>query len=260
MGDICYRPLIEDMTWSYSRIKCYDDCRYRWFMKYIIPMQEKEMFYASYGSFMHKIIERYYRGDISKDDMPMEFLTHYSESVKGDRPDQKITESYVQKAMNYLRGFEPFPFNMVDVERKFECDIDGMKFVAIIDYIGERDGEYAIVDNKSRDLKPRSKRTKPTKKDEELDEMLEQLYIYAGAIKQEFGKFPKWLCFNCFKSGVFIEEPFIESKYYEVIDSVRAKIEEISGLESGDFYPDVEFFKCKWLCGYNDECEYWSYN
>ena len=69
MGDVSYRPLIEDMTWSFSRIECFNDCPYRWFLRYIKKYPETPQFYSSYGSFMHKLIEQYYKGEITKDEM-----------------------------------------------------------------------------------------------------------------------------------------------------------------------------------------------
>lgn len=125
-----------------------------------------------------------------------------------------------------------------------------------IDYLGEKDGELYVVDNKSRDLKPRSKRAKPTLKDAELDDMLRQLYIYSGAVKQEYGRFPKKLCFNCFKAGTFIEEPFSETAYQEAIDWAQKSIEEIK--DADDFNPYVEYFGCRYICGVSDECCYWQ--
>lgn len=44
MGEISYAPLIEDMVWSYSRIKAFDDCPYRWYLKYIRHLHGKDMF------------------------------------------------------------------------------------------------------------------------------------------------------------------------------------------------------------------------
>ena len=29
MSDMVYRELIKDMTWSFSRIECFNDCPYR---------------------------------------------------------------------------------------------------------------------------------------------------------------------------------------------------------------------------------------
>ena len=48
MGEISYAPLIEDMVWSYSRIKAFDDCPYRWYLKYIRHLHGKDMFFSDY--------------------------------------------------------------------------------------------------------------------------------------------------------------------------------------------------------------------
>ena len=69
MGEISYRPLIEDMTWSFSRIECFNDCPYRWFLKYIKRYKETPQFYSSYGSFMHKLIEQFYKGELTKEEI-----------------------------------------------------------------------------------------------------------------------------------------------------------------------------------------------
>lgn len=254
MGDMILRPLIEDMTWSYSRVSCFDDCPYRWYLKYISGFKEEPMFYASYGSFMHRLIEQYYRGNITKEEMLTKFLIDFQSEVSGERPQASTVQKYIEAGVEYLKGFQPFPYNMVDVEKKIDFEVGGNHFVGFIDYLGEKDGELYIVDNKSRDLKPRSKRKKPTLKDQELDEMLRQLYLYAAAIKQEYGKYPKELCFNCFKSGVFINEPFNEEAFHDAIRWVSQSIECIKNEE--DFRPSVDYFGCKFICGVNKECCY----
>ena len=256
MSDMIYRPLIEDMTWSYSRIKCFEDCPYRFYLKYISGCKEVPQFYASYGSFMHKLIEEFYRGKLTKEEMLTKFLFHFQTEVKGERPKESTVSKYIQCGVEYLRGFSPFPYTMIDVEKKVEFEIEGKKFIGFIDYLGEKDGEYYIVDNKSRELKPRSKRAKPTVKDQELDEMLKQLYLYAAAVKQEYGKFPKALCFNCFKNGVFIEEPFSEKVFSETIEWFLKTIDNIA--DENDFLPYLDYFSCKNICGVKDECCYYE--
>ena len=93
---------------------------------------------------------------------------------------------------------------MVGVEKKVDFVVNGIPFVGYIDFLGEKDGDLYVVDNKSRILKPRSSRAKPTKADEELDAYLRQLYIYSAAVEEEYGKTPKSLCFNCFRDKLFI--------------------------------------------------------
>lgn len=254
MGEMNFLPLIENMTWSYSRVESFDTCPYRFFLKYISQCEETDKFYASYGRFMHKLIEKFYRGELSKDGMLMEFLSGFSNNVRGIRPQESTVQKYIKCGAKYLTCFQPFKYNMVDVEKRVDFDIGGMKFVGFIDFLGELDGEYYIVDNKSRNLKPRSKRKKQTQKDKELDEMLRQLYVYSAAIKQEYGKFPKALCFNCFKNGVFIEEPFDKNAYENTISWVKKKIKEIK--ETDDFPPNMDFFTCFYLCSMSDHCLY----
>lgn len=258
MSDVCFRPLIEAMTWSYSRLKSFTDCPYQWYLKYIHGSDEVPQFYASYGKFIHKIIEKYYRGELPKEDMRMYFLTNFSTEVEGFRPSPKIVENYVAKGLNFIDNFTEFPYECVDVEKKIYFEVDGIKFVAILDFIGkDKDGNFVIIDNKSRELKPRGKK-KRTKNDDEIDEMLTQLYLYSAAILSEYGKLPTKLCFNCFKNGVFIEEDFDETKYKEAIEWAKKTVEEISSVEEEDFRPDIEFFRCCYLCGFSDDCLYWQ--
>ena len=60
MAEENYPRLIEDMIWSYSRLQSFNTCPYKFFMKYISHCKSEDRFYASYGSWIHKIIENFY--------------------------------------------------------------------------------------------------------------------------------------------------------------------------------------------------------
>ena len=254
MGDMIYRPLIEGMTWSYSRLHSFEQCQYGWFLRYIHGTEKEEKFYASYGTFIHKLIELYYRGIFTALELKDAFVPGFSGNVIGTRPSDSIVTKYIAAGIRYFKNFRPVPFHVLEVEKKIRFEIDRIPMVAIIDILGEENGELVIVDNKSRDLKPRSHRGKPTAQDRTLDEMLRQLYIYAGAVKSEYGKFPSALCFNCFKTGVFIREPFQKERYDEAVRWAKERIEEIKSEE--DFNPNPEYFFCKFLCDVSYDCIY----
>lgn len=257
MSESRYQSLIEKMTWSYSRVDCFDTCRYKWFLRYIddpLGVNSKPMFYSSYGSFVHELLEGFYKGKYTKEELPAVFLSQFGDRVRGERPAGNIAQKYIQAGYEYLKSFEPFPYTMLGVEKRVEFTVGAHKFLGFIDYLGERDGELYVVDNKSRDLKPRSKRKKPTQKDLELDEMLRQLYLYSAAIFEEYGKFPVALCFNCYKSGVFIEEPFVKERYDEALAWAERTIDKI--VNADEFYPSIDYFFCRYLCEYQDECCY----
>lgn len=214
------------------------------------------MFYASYGSFVHSLIERYYSEELTASQLPSAFLLGFQSNVLGERPAQTTVTKFIQAGLQYFQAFQPFPFEKVAVEEKLTYDLDGLPFTAVVDYVGLRDGKLAVIDNKSRELKPRSKRKKPTAKDIELEEMLRQLYLYAKGIQQKYGELPSSLCFNCYRNGQFIEEPFDQKAYIKTIDWAKRTAEELSNTE--DFRPDMDYFKCRYLCGFHDQCIYYQ--
>lgn len=245
------------MTWSYSRLTSFQDCPYKWFLTYISGDKETPMFYASYGSFVHRLIERYYSGELKKEQLTGAFLLGFQTEVQGERPAASTVAKYITAGAQYFQNFKPFPFKPIAVEDQLYFTVEGLPFTAIIDFLGERDGKLAVVDNKSRELKPRSSRVdKPTVKDRELDEMLRQLYIYAEGIYQKYGEYPKKLCFNCFRNGQFIEEPFNRRVCIQTVDWARKTAEEIAKTE--DFHPEVDYFHCRYLCGHHNECIYYQ--
>jgi hypothetical protein len=103
-------------------------------------------------------------------------------------------------------------------------------------------------------LKPRSKRSKPTKHDAELDEYLRQLYVYSAAIKGKYGRYPDILEFNCFRSQAMIQEPFESKRLYTVEDWASKTIDSIATNDKWSAKPD--YWRCNYLCDVCDHCEY----
>lgn len=254
--EIDYGPLIDTMTWSASRIKAFEQCPYGWFLHYILFPDQPGIpkFYTSYGSFMHSLLEGYYRGELTKEDMLTRFLTGFQTEVRGRRPKPSTVQKYIDSGVNYLSGFTPPPWETVGVEIKLRFRIQNFPFIGIIDHLGRDESGLIITDNKSRELQPRSGREKPTLKDKELDEMLRQLYLYAVAVEQEYGELPSKLCFNCFRNNQLIIEPFQIDAFEETKKWAIQQIEEIRKTE--EFEPNENFFYCPWICEMSDRCKY----
>ena len=262
MGDISYKHLIESMLWSHSRVKAFEDCPYCWYLKYIYypaesPEISKELFFASYGSFIHNLLKDYYKGEVSAFNIRTSYLTDFATGVKGFAPSKAIYENYFLDGFRYLSSLRPSENEVLSVEDKAEFVVSSTPFVGYIDLV-ERDcdGNIIITDHKSKDMKPRSKRKKPTLTDAELDSYLRQLYLYSHYIKEKYGQFPSVLRFNCFRKGVVIEQQFNMEAYKEAIAWHLQKIDEISAEQ--DFRPDIEFWKCRHLCECQDVCEYYQ--
>lgn len=247
---------IREMTWSYSRLKSFENCPYGWYLKYIEGVEPQPQFYSSYGKYIHEILAEYYTGKLEKRDLVTRFLFGFPAGVEGERPSAEIVINYIEKGKKFFENFEPFPYKTLMVEDDKRFDYFGIPFRGIIDYAGELDGEIYLIDFKSRELKPRSNRKTPTQLDRDLDDMLRQLYIYSERIKLQFGKYPSYLCFCCFKNGVFIKEPFQEAAFLETVDWVKRTVADIEAEK--EFIPDLEYFKCRYLCDSSAECCYYE--
>ena len=252
-GGMLYGPLIRDMVWSYSRIKSFEACPYRWFLNYIEHRREREQFYASYGSFMHALMAEFYMGKASPDEAAARFLTGFRDNVKGVRPSPELAAKYIEAGAGFLRGLRMPQEEIVGVEKPVQFELDGIPFVGFIDLLTRTETGLIVTDHKSRALKPKTGKSPPTKGDAEIDEMMRQLYLYSAAIKDEYGSFPERLRFNCFRNGCLIEEPFREEAYEEAVRWAVGNVRKIMDTESFD--PNPDFFACRWLCGFSDYCE-----
>lgn len=256
MGEVSYEPLVRDMVWSYSRIKAFDDCPYRWYLKYIRKLKGRPMFFSDYGSFVHELIADFYSGNKTAEQIKAEYLAEFKQKVRGRAPNPKVFKNYFTDGLNYLKGLKRPEFKVLSVENKVEFSVDDYSFVGFIDREEEDGDGLRITDNKSRNLKIRSKRAKPTKADEELDHYLIQLYLYSIPFKERYGEFPKNLCFNCFREQLLIKEPFQQEGFDNAVKWATDRIEEIA--KETEFRPNVEYFKCTHLCEMHDQCEYYA--
>lgn len=247
--------IVSEMTWSYSRITAYEDCPYRFYLKYIKKTKGIRHFFSDYGSFMHLIIQKFLTGELHNEDLVGYYLTNFRKNVVGKAPTPKIFKNYFQQGIEYLKNIEMPSGEIIGVEKEISFNLNGRDFIGYIDRVSKCDG-IEIVDNKSRALKPRSNRPKPTKTDEELDQYLRQLYIYSIPIEREFGECPKRLIFNCFRTQSNIVEPFNSSAYEQTKQWALDTIDAISKEE--DWKPNIEFFKCHNLCDVCNECEYYQ--
>lgn len=259
MCEVNYAPVIKDMTWSYSRITAFEDCPYRWYLKYIRLIEDAPMFFSDYGSFVHKIIELSLNGELKKGELVPYYLSNFRKEVKGSAPNRGIFKNYFDQGLQYLSRDVLIPYKeILGVEKKLDFKLGDRPFTGVLDCVALDGDAVVILDNKSRALKKRSSRKTTTKSDEELDQYLRQLYLYSLPTKHVFGKYPDRLEFNCFRTQELISEPFSKERLEEAIRWATESVEKIERNE--DWSPDMDYWKCKHICGVHDECEYFQIN
>lgn len=247
------------MTWSYSRVASFAECPYKWFLSYLYrddngsALRKRSGFFAEFGSYMHSILQMYLSGLLARERLSTYYVAHFRENVFSKAPNQKIYLNYFQQGFDYLESFT-FPHReVIGVEEKVDFTFADRSFTGFIDLISQ-DEKLIITDHKSRALKPRSKRSKPTKQDAELDEYLRQLYVYSAAVKNKYGRYPDVLEFNCFRTQTMIQEPFDPKRFYAVEKWAGDTINSIVTNDKRGASP--EYWRCNYLCDVCDHCEY----
>lgn len=250
-----YSFLIDSMTWSYSRIQAFQKCPYSFFVRYILGEDEDETFLASFGSFVHEIHRQVLTGVLPKEYAATYYLEHLHNEVFGSPPSAEVARNYIRGGYEYMSDFPSFDGEVVGVEKELFFYVEGYPFHGFADLITNDDG-LILFDHKARNLKPFSGRKKPTKTDVELAEYYRQLYLYAIGIKKEYGEYPKELVFNCYRNQTMIRQKFDNESLSEAVRWAVGLIEEIRGCQNWN--PDIDFFKCRNLCGLNDRCDYYD--
>jgi hypothetical protein len=84
---------------------------------------------------------------------------------------------------------------------------------------------------------------------------MRQLYLYSIAVKEKYGEFPGRLFINSYRNQTIIEEVF-DNKALEKTEAwAERKIQEITAEK--EWRPNLDWFRCKYLCGYASNCEYY---
>lgn len=284
-----YELAISNMKWSYSRLTSFEDCKYGWFVRYIaynkkldqvyrkvmewmrdkfdeetyqkivqhtaVRIKPEPHFFSTYGSFMHHIMEQYLSSVLPKEKLVSYFLDNYDEQVEGKAPSKKVEDNFFNSSLSYLENID-FPYDIKDiigVEKEVKFKIGSYNFVGFVDVLADVDGLH-ISDHKSHGLRFRSNRKFQTEYDKELDRYYRQPYLYSIPIKDEYGKYPATLDFNCYRHGRFISEEFKEERLEEVKEWAVDRIEEIK--KEREFESSPDFFRCTYICDTAESCPF----
>lgn len=243
---------IDKMTWSYSRINSFVTCKYMWYLTYIKGLKGKQNGYAASGTFSHSILERFAKGELEIWDLLDEFIDNYETEVPYKFPPNKyvdLGEKNYNSGIEYFTNFQGFDDlgNIVGAEIQVSTYLEDKenkyKFTGYIDLLLEKDGEYIVLDHKSKGK---------FKNKKEQMEYTRQLYVYAKYVYEKYGKYPTELIFNMFNSQYQVHIPFNMKDYEEAIDWCISTINDIKN--EIEFCKNVDKFFCDNLCNHRRIC------
>lgn len=276
--------------YSYSKISCYDQCPYKYNLRYNEQKYISEAgVAAAYGSLVHHILQR--EADAIKAGKEIDYESLKADFVELNLPkrskwdrdgdlfgtkilskrypkewldfDTKSGKNYAAKAQEFLSfGIYEFPkfmeahpeLEVYGAEVQFEFEYRGYVFYGFIDRILHEKGtdRYLIYDIKTKDSPFR---------DQDLVTPL-QFVIYAKALREKIGENIEISCFYDLPTIHMTQAAGtrgFEARGMKKVDKL------LDGVEAGDYHPKPQ--KICWWCEYrrkpgmpeeNQLCPYYS--
>lgn len=242
-------------VFSYSQLTSFDECPYSYYLQRIEGLRQASNGFAEQGTLIHDLIDKWAKKELTKDQLPDEYVRRYPDEVVTQFPRMLASKGYTQKTyeagLRYFQNFDEFAdLNIIETEARFKIELCGRPFVGIIDMVArDKDtNKLIIIDHKSKSINAFKK---------EEDSMYRQQLLYADYIYQVYGQWPDELMFNLFKEdGLRVSRPFTELEHEHAVkwaDDIMSRIESYEILDWLTQKPDSDFF-CQNLCSMRDHC------
>lgn len=270
-GNSDYAFIFDDFKWSFSRIDSYQTCPKAFFLEYVKCDNKSPNAFGEYGSFCHKLLEGYAKGEIAEYDLAKLYADGFNDAVPTWFPPSKtdMKQSYYDKGNEYFKNFEGFPsYEILGVENKYDFKVGKYDFVGFVDLeVRELSTKkLVIIDHKSKGKQDISRLTVKTKERmvKTTDDryipfhLIVQLYLYCIPFKEKHGVYPDKLAFNMFKINDWYEVNFNEEDLKDSIEWVDKTIEKIYNDIEYEKSESVQSFWCEFVCGQRTNCVYSS--
>lgn len=253
--------VMDTMTWSFSRLNSYYNCAYEWYLHYLECNKAENGFFGEYGSLIHKILEKYIKGELSLFDLNQYYEENFNEQIPHDAPPNKyvdIRQSYYDKGIEYLNNIDLDldRYEILGLEKEIHFKIEDKDFVGYIDLLvrDKETGEIIIIDHKSASIKILKNGSISKSDQKHFLEFKRQLYLYSIPIVKEYGSVSK-LKWNMFKDQKWIEIPWRQEEYDEAIQWAKDTLKLIENESL--WLPNQDYYYCNYLCGQrNNACEF----
>ena len=114
--------MLDEMTFSFSRIQTYERCPYNFYLQYIKKVEQTQNAFAEYGTFCHDLLERYLNGQLLIFEVLGEYEEKFTQNVLHDFPPNKyvdLAQTYFEGGREYFANFDGLAeYEIVEAERK----------------------------------------------------------------------------------------------------------------------------------------------
>lgn len=236
--------------YSFSKLSSWWTCPYGFYLRYILKEAGISNAFASFGTLVHGIMERYAKGKTRKEDLADLYEWQFDSAVPEKFPYNKyvnLRDSYYKQGLMFLKDFEGYDnYEILGVEEEFELKIDDWTFVGVIDLVfRDEEGRLIIRDYKSK---------ASFKNAEEQHKYARQLYLYALFVKEKYGEYPEELQFLMFrKNRIPLSISFDENDLQEAVSWAKNTVATIRN--AFDYPAQCDDFYGSNLCNFRETCK-----
>ena len=241
----------DTIEFNASKIETYKKCPLQFKYRHVLNVPTRPSGPISAGIAIHAVLEKIAKrrmdGESTTDKQALALLKKHWESA--DFENRKNADEYWVNAKLMIRNYMKWDADadgrgstIVDVEKKFSMDIDGLRFTGNIDRVDkEADGKYVVTDYKTGKT--------PTKQSEVADDI--QMNLYALATESVYSKLPT----KVMQLFVLGNKEVPNEINNEKLKAGRAVIiDKAKAILNGEFPASPEYMKCRW-CDYVDICD-----
>lgn len=234
--------------YSFSKLKLFAQCPLAYDKRYGLGQEGLGNAFASFGTLMHSLMERYAKGEAKIWDLPELYRREFDAAVPEPFPflfRTDLRESYYRQGLDFLKRFQGYDgYTILGSELRFETPIADWQFVGIIDLLfRDENGRLIVLDYKSK---------KTFGSEREKNTYARQLYLYSLYVKERYGQYPDELQFLLFRDRKLIRIPFEPRALTEAVDWAKKTV--CSIRNAFDFPPTCDAFYGENLCSFREEC------
>ena len=252
-----YDFLIDGMTFSYSNLSSFNNCKYGWYLNYIDAEESVQNFFAQYGLLIHETLEKYWKKELDKNKLLWYYETNYFKKVVEYPPiyPRNMGEAYYKSGAEFFENpiVDRNEYDIIFIEEKIISEHGGKSIVVKPDLLVRniKTGNVVLMDYKT---------SKPIKGEnfdmEKMDGYIKQLMLYKYFIEKERNlKIDRIeILFIRLRKIYTIE--MTPKLMNDTIDWLDKTLVEISMEEDFIANPSNKYF-CSNLCGVRNSCKFW---
>jgi len=247
------------ITFSYSNINSFDNCKYGWYQTYIERATRDQSSFGQFGSFCHKILEKYFRDELASWELAGYYIDNYYTEITESFPPypQGMSSAYYDEGLNFFANFNfnKSNYEIISIEEKLNIDYKGYKFVAIPDMVLKNNltGFITLLDYKTSKLKnPKYDKLK-------LKGYADQLQLYAQFYWWSTGVVVDKIFLWFIRNQQFFEIKINSLETAETLSWVDSVLQNIKSETAWDYNNKNKYF-CQWLCSIRSRCPHTSVN